>query len=227
MRIAIEAQRIFRKNKHGMDIVAVEIIRELQEKDKKNEYFVFVRPGEDICLTSSENFHIIQLKYPLYPLWEQIALPRAIRKIKPDLLHCTANTAPLSLKVPLVLTLHDVIFMEEKFAGSKSLYQTLGRKYRRYCLPRILPKCKKIITVSYSEKQYIQERMKIIPEKLSVVYNACNGRFRTIDNDRTVFRLFFLRSQSQRIGVRNSARTNVCHRLGRRIFPTSVHLWHG
>ena len=31
MKIAIEAQRIFRTNKHGMDFVALETIRELQK----------------------------------------------------------------------------------------------------------------------------------------------------------------------------------------------------
>ena len=40
MKIAIEAQRIFRPNKHGMDFVALESIRELQRIDKENEYFI-------------------------------------------------------------------------------------------------------------------------------------------------------------------------------------------
>ena len=38
MKIAIEAQRIFRPNKHGMDFVALETIRELQKMDHENEY---------------------------------------------------------------------------------------------------------------------------------------------------------------------------------------------
>lgn len=50
MKIAIEAQRIFRTNKHGMDFVALESIRELQKIDHENEYFIFVTPGEDRCL---------------------------------------------------------------------------------------------------------------------------------------------------------------------------------
>ena len=104
MRIAIEAQRIFRPNKHGMDFVALESIRELQRIDKANEYFIFVSPGEDRCLNESENVHIIELKCPTYPLWEQVALPRAVAQIKPDLLHCTSNTAPVNSPVPLVLT---------------------------------------------------------------------------------------------------------------------------
>ena len=86
MKIAIEAQRIFRPNKHGMDFVALETIRELQKMDHENEYFIFVSPGEDRCLESSENMHIIELKCPTYPLWEQMALPRAVKRIKPDLL---------------------------------------------------------------------------------------------------------------------------------------------
>lgn len=87
MKIAIEAQRIFRPNKHGMDFVALETIRELQKMDHENEYFIFVSPGEDKCLKSSENMHVIELKCATYPLWEQVALPRAVKRIRPDLLH--------------------------------------------------------------------------------------------------------------------------------------------
>ncbi|MGM9747574.1 MAG: glycosyltransferase family 1 protein, partial [Candidatus Cryptobacteroides sp.] len=58
MRIAIEAQRIFRRSKHGMDFVILEIIRCLQKIDHKNEYWVFTAPGEDVCLEETPNFHI-------------------------------------------------------------------------------------------------------------------------------------------------------------------------
>ena len=120
MRIAIEAQRIFRPNKHGMDFVALESIKELQKKDHENEYFIFVSPGADHCLRESDNLRIIELHCTTYPLWEQVALPRAVAKIKPDLLHCTSNTAPIHCPVPLVLTLHDIIFMEPRKSGIKS-----------------------------------------------------------------------------------------------------------
>lgn len=67
MKIAIEAQRIFRTNKHGMDFVALESIRELQKIDKENEYFIFVSPGEDHCLEETSNTHIVEVKCPTYP----------------------------------------------------------------------------------------------------------------------------------------------------------------
>lgn len=178
MKIAIEAQRIFRPNKHGMDFVALETIRELQKMDRENEYFIFVSPGEDRCLEESKNVHIIELSCPTYPLWEQIALPRAVKRIMPDLLHCTSNTAPLHCPVPLVLTLHDIIYLEKRQSSSQSLYQEMGWHYRRLVVPRILPKCKKIITVSQFERQRICEALHLPDEQLLAVYNGFSSHFR-------------------------------------------------
>lgn len=177
MKIAIEAQRIFRPNKHGMDFVALETIRELQKMDHENEYFIFVSPGEDRCLESSDNVHIIELKCPTYPLWEQVALPRAVKRIKPDLLHCTSNTAPLRCPVPLVLTLHDIIYLEKRQSSSLSWYQEMGWHYRRLVVPRILPKCKKIITVSQFERRRILDALHLPEEQLVAVYNGFNSHF--------------------------------------------------
>lgn len=177
MRIAIEAQRIFRTNKHGMDFVALESIRELQKIDKENEYFIFVSPGEDRCLKESDNMHIIELKCPTYPLWEQVALPLAVAKIKPDILHCTSNTAPVFCPVPLVLTLHDIIFLEPRQSSNKSLYQNMGWYYRRLIVPRILSKCKKIITVSHFECNRIREALHLSSTQITAIYNGYSNHF--------------------------------------------------
>jgi glycosyltransferase involved in cell wall biosynthesis len=177
MRIAIEAQRIFRQHKHGMDFVALETIRQLQVLDKENEYYIIVSPGEDKCLQPSHNFQIIELSCPTYPLWEQVALPIMIRKIKPDILHCTSNTAPLYCKTPLVLTLHDIIFLEKRKQKSPSFYQNLGWYYRKLIVPRILTSCKKIITVSKFEKEQIQRALKLPECQLTAIYNGYGAHF--------------------------------------------------
>ena len=150
MKIAIEAQRIFRHDKHGMDFVALEVIRELQKRNDDNEYYVIVAPGKDRCLKGSNNLFIIEVKCPTYPLWEQVALPLTVKQLGVDLLHCTSNTAPLWCPVPFILTLHDIIYLEPRQHRSPSLYQEMGWHYRRLVVPRILKKCKKIITVSNS-----------------------------------------------------------------------------
>ena len=100
MKIAIEAQRIFRPDKHGMDFVALETIRELQKRNDGNEYYIIVAPGKDHCLEESANLSIVEVACPTYPLWEQIALPLAVKRLGADLLHCTSNTAPLCCPIP-------------------------------------------------------------------------------------------------------------------------------
>ncbi|MBR3067840.1 MAG: glycosyltransferase family 4 protein [Prevotella sp.] len=216
MKIGIEAQRIFRKNKHGMDYVVLQEIRELQKMETEDEYFVFVKPGEDRCLESTKNVHIVELKCPSYPLWEQWALPRAARRAGVDLLHCTSNTAPIRCKMPLVLTLHDIIFLEPRDKQNHSLYQNMGWLYRRLVVPRILPKCRRIITVSEFEKQNIMQKLGIEEARMAMIYNGYNDWFRPVDDHQQVYRkymkekgfLFFLGNTDPK---KNTERTLVAY----------------
>ena len=187
MRIAIEGQRLFRTRKHGMDMVALELIRNLQKIDHENDYYIFVKPDEDdSCLQESDNFHIIELGGGPYPLWEQRALPKAVKDYQCELLHCTSNTAPLNCPVPLVVTLHDIIYMEKSYMsilrGSGTTYQKFGNIYRRYIVPRMIPKTKKMITVSKFEKKRIDDFFKLPKDQLVAVYNGVSEHFKPIDD---------------------------------------------
>ena len=182
MIIGIEAQRIFRKNKHGMDYVVLQEIKELQQIDTENEYYVFVKPGEDRCVESTKNVHIIELACPSYPLWEQWALPRAAKKYGVEILHCTSNTAPIWCNIPLVLTLHDIIFLEPRDKQNHSLYQNMGWLYRRLDVPKILNKCRRIITVSNFEMENIISKLGIPRERMAMIYNGYNNWFKPIED---------------------------------------------
>lgn len=217
MRIGIEAQRIFRKNKHGMDYVVMQEIRELQRMDTDNEYFVYVKPGEDICLESSANVHVVELRCPSYPLWEQYALPRAARRDRVDMLHCTSNTAPVWCGgIPLVLTLHDIIFLEPRDKHNKSLYQNLGRIYRRMVVPKVIGKCRRIITVSNFELDNIVGRLKLPRDRMAMIYNGYNDWFRPVKDTAGVYRkyigergyFFFLGNTDPK---KNTARTIMAY----------------
>ncbi len=187
MKIGIEAQRIFRQNKHGMDYVVLQEILELQKMDRHNEYFVFVAPGPDVCVKDTPNFHIIEVGGGFYPLWEQWSLPRAAREARVELLHCTSNTAPLFCSIPLILTLHDIIFLEPRDKGNSSLYQNMGWLYRRLVVPRILGKCRRIITVSDFEKQNIINRLQLPKKQVEMIYNGYNDWFRPMEDPDCVF----------------------------------------
>lgn len=216
MRIGIEAQRIFRKNKHGMDYVVLQEILQLQEMDHDNEYFVFVKPGPDRCVKDSDNVHIIEINTPSYPLWEQYALPRAAKKARVDLLHCTSNTAPIRCDIPLVLTLHDIIFLEPRDKQNKSLYQNMGWLYRRLVVPRIIGKCRCIITVSNFELNNIVNKLHIPQQRMAMIYNGYNDWFRPTTDEQDIYRkyieekgfLFFLGNTDPK---KNTERTLVAY----------------
>ncbi len=190
MKIGIEAQRIFRKNKHGMDYVVLQEIKELQKMDTVNEYFIFVKPGEDHCVTDSHNMHVIEVNFPSYPLWEQFALPRAARQSGVDILHCTSNTAPIWCDIPLILTLHDIIFLEPRDKSNKSLYQNMGWFYRRLVVPRILKKCKRIITVSDFEMNNIITKLHLPAKQMSMIYNGYNDWFKPVEDTEGIYRKY-------------------------------------
>ncbi|MDG1195272.1 MAG: glycosyltransferase family 1 protein [Polaribacter sp.] len=188
MKIAIEAQRIFRKKKHGMDMVALELIKNLQLIDHKNEYFIFVKPDEDSSvLQETSNFKIIELNGGSYPTWEQIALPKAAKQYGCNILHCTSNTAPFFTDIPLITILHDIIYMESSYLqiskSSASTYQKFGNVYRKIVVPRVLKKSTKVITVSHFEKNRIGEFFGIKGDnKLDAIYNGVSEHFKPVRN---------------------------------------------
>ncbi len=185
MRIGIEAQRLFRKKKHGMDMVVLELIRNLQEIDKENEYFIFVKPDVDNqVIRETPNFHIVELGGGPYPTWEQIALPKAAKKYQCDLLHCTSNTGPVNTSIPLMITLHDIIYMESLSLLKKdgTWYQKLGNVYRRWNVPVVVRKSKTVITVSDFERERISRFFGLNSSKLHTVYNGVGRHFRPISD---------------------------------------------
>lgn len=186
MKIGIEAQRIFRKKKHGMDMVALELIRNLQIIDRENEYVVFVKPDEDDqIIQETPNFKIVKLDGGFYPLWEQIALPRAAAREHCDILHCTSNTAPVFTSIPVIDILHDIIYMEQSYLrilkGTGTPYQKFGNIYRKLVVPRIVKKSMRITTVSHFEKNRIGEFFGIKGDpRLKAVYNGFGSHFKPV-----------------------------------------------
>lgn len=216
MRIGIEAQRIFRKDKHGMDYVVLQEIIELQKMDLRNEYFVFVAPGPDECVKDTSNVHIIKVEGMSYPTWEQIALPKAAAEANVDLLHCTSNTAPIHCDIPLILTLHDIIFLEPRDKRNRSLYQNMGWLYRRMVVPRILKKCRRIITVSEFEQRNIINKLGLSERQVTMIYNGYNEWFRPMEDPDCIYGkymmekgyLFFLGNTDPK---KNTERTLVAY----------------
>ena len=177
MRIGIEAQRIFRTNKHGMDIYTVQLIKHLQLIDTENTYFVFIRKDTDICIEETDNFTLVVFDSLFYVDWEQLLLPLKVKSYQLDFLMCTSNTAPLFCPVPILITLHDVIFLDKYYTGG-TYYQRFGNTYRKWVLPKVIHRAKKVFTVSKFEANLILKHFKK-NQKIVVIYNGIAPHFKS------------------------------------------------
>ncbi|EIM75823.1 group 1 glycosyl transferase [Nitritalea halalkaliphila LW7] len=112
-----------------------------------------------------------------YIKWEQRLLPQAAKETGVQLLHTTSNTGPTGSKIPLIVTIHDVIYLEKWMLSEGSWYQRLGNLYRRWNVPKVAAQCQHILTVSAYEKERICHYLRVPEEKVSTVYNACSAHF--------------------------------------------------
>jgi glycosyltransferase involved in cell wall biosynthesis len=168
-----------------MDMVALELIKNLQQIDKVNEYVVFVKPDEDnTCIPEAPNFKIVELGGGPYPTWEQFALPKAAEAEGCDILHCTSNTGPIKSSVPLITILHDIIYLESVsvFKKGGTWYQKIGNMYRRWVVPPVVKRSKRVVTVSNFEKDRIKNFMGL-GDNLVAIYNGVGEHFRKIEDE--------------------------------------------
>jgi glycosyltransferase involved in cell wall biosynthesis len=138
--------------------------------DREQDLVGFCAAGEQ-----DASLNLFSSGLRLYPLWEQVSLPRLVRNHKVDTFLAPYNTAPLRLPkhVKLILVVHDLIFMD-RMPFSRSLYQNVGRIYRRLVVPHAVECADMIVTVSnYTACQLMdrfaldQSRIRVIPNSIS------------------------------------------------------------
>lgn len=179
MRIGIEAFRIFRHHKHGMDIAAIELIKNLQKVDQLNEYFIFCfEDDDDTILHETPNFKFVRIPRIPSPIAEQLLLPYLTLKYRLDILHSTGNTSPVLVFCKQIVTVHDIIYLEkEKSLKGGSLYQQIGNIYRKLIVPIAIRKAHKVITVSDFEKEQIIKRLPYLQNRVEMIHNGYSQHF--------------------------------------------------
>ena len=107
-------------------------------------------------------------------------LPRRLRKDRPDLLH-VQYTAPLFCPVPVVVSVHDVSYLEYPAFFKRSRAMQL-----RYTVQRTVHRAARIFTPSEFSKHSIVEAYGVDPEKVLVMPNAVSPLFRPISRSKAM-----------------------------------------
>lgn len=178
--VGIEAAGLYRKEKTGADIYAVELIKALQEIDRGNMYVIFCRPGPDSgCISATPNFKIEVLPNAPGILWEQFWLPRAAREHQCTILHCTGNTSPVMSGIPCVTTVHSIGLIEKSLNWKKMLFSFQWHKHliRLALMSRVIARSQKVITVSQYARKLITATFSLPESKTIAIYNGISTNF--------------------------------------------------
>lgn len=194
MKIGIDARFAVCKRR-GIGNYSLKLILNLAEIDSENQYILYVdRDDVEKVLPNKPNFCIKKLTPANYLFWEQVLLPQQAKKDSLDILHCLGNTAPIKIshRIKLVSSIMDVMYLKDysELPQSYSLYQKLGRIYRKIVVPRTIGCLSKVITISGFSKLDIMHHLKALrDEDVVVTYLAANEWFAPCKNESTFERL--------------------------------------
>lgn len=186
MRIGIDAH-FASYELRGMGKYVVQLVAGLVRSGGAHEYVVY---GHAEMFPQPNGHSNVRFRNPgalPYPVWEQAVLPRWVRQDRLELLHCPANTAPVSLPkdLKLVVTIHDVMYLLPKrvLPRSNVIRQRFGSVYRKFVVPRGARRANRIIADSEFTKQEVVEYLEILPERIRAVHLGIDAEFASLGDE--------------------------------------------
>ncbi len=178
MRIAVDARSLEEEIRTGVARYLSNILRELALLETEDDFLLlFQNKVADDAILSQKCFHKRLVKVPFPPRkkvpWEQIWLPRYLQRIDVDLLFSPSYSAPIFSPVETVVTVHDITYeVNPKWFHPKE-------RIKMRTLTRVAAKrADHIIAVSESTKRDLVDYYKISSDKISVIYEASNEKFK-------------------------------------------------
>lgn len=172
MRIGIDCRTILVPElgeKAGIGHYTYYLVRSLLSHDKENEYVLFFshRPNPFVEFerpnVTIKHFPFARYKKFLPFSYSHLLITAVLRQARLDVFHSPANTLPLSYTGRSVITIHDLAIYKhpEWFPGQ--VFST------KVLVPRSLKKANRIIAVSKSTANDIEQLFKVPANKIQVV----------------------------------------------------------
>lgn len=172
MRFAVDAHAIGR-HLTGNEVYVRSLLNAFGARDRDCEFVAYVS-AEDACHRLPERIRTRRIAAnPFYRLGFDLAL-RA-RQDRPDLLH-VQYTAPIACPVPVVVTVHDVSFLEhpEYFPWPRA-------RQLQWTVSRTVARAAKVLTVSdFSRGAILKAYGDLEEDRVVVVPNAAAPEFRPV-----------------------------------------------
>jgi glycosyltransferase involved in cell wall biosynthesis len=180
VRIAVNTRLLLKGRLEGLGRFSYESLKLITKAHPEHQFFfLFDRPFDEEFVFADNVISIVvnpPARHPvLWYVWFEIALPRVLKKIKPDLFLSPDGFLSLKADVVSLPVIHDLNFVHNPndLARSHALF------YNRY-FSKYASKAKRIATVSEFSKQDIVKQYGVNPSKIDVVYNGVSERFRPL-----------------------------------------------
>ncbi len=112
-------------------------------------------------------------------LWEQLALPAAVWRMRADVLHATAFVAPLLRSRPTVITIYDV-----SFALFPQFFRGFNQTYLRTATRWSARQARRIIVISECARRDVHRLYHVPLDRIDVAYPGVDETLRRADPDR-------------------------------------------
>jgi len=177
MRFAVDAHAIGR-HLTGNEVYIRSLLRAFAELDSDSEFYAYIS-ARDASSWIPKRF---QTRLVSANPWSRLGwqLGSLVRGDRPDLLH-VQYTAPLNIAAPVVVTVHDVSFLE-----NPEYFRLSRRMQLRLTVARTIERAERVLTVSDYSRDAILRHYDISPEKVRVVPNAASPEFRVTGRERAM-----------------------------------------
>jgi len=177
MRIGFDAKRIFH-NTTGLGNYGRNLLKILEKHTKTHSLLLYnPKKGKiDFSFSSKK----INVQYPtkywrfFSSYWRQKPISKQLKKDNINLFHGLSGEIPRDLKIPSVVTIHDLIFFR-----FPKLYKKVDVWIHKKKVQYAAKNSQHIIAMSQQTKNDIIRFLNIDPNKISVIYQGCNPIFKT------------------------------------------------
>jgi glycosyltransferase involved in cell wall biosynthesis len=164
--------------KGGIGVYSRNLIETLLDLDARNEYLLLYRdPAQLGRYAGRRNVTEHLLRAPGKAWWDQVAVPRACRRLAADLILHPKFTVPLFAGVPCVMVLHGADWF---LPGAAQFYSRLDRAYMRLFMPLYLRHAAVAISVSQLTTDDFRRIFRLPEGKVRTVYFGPARHFRRI-----------------------------------------------
>ena len=171
MRFAVDAHAIGR-HLTGNEVYVRNLLNGFAAVDGESEFITYLST-DDAAPWVPPQFPVRRIAgNPFVRLGCDLALK--LRRDRPDLLH-VQYTAPLACPVPVVVSVHDVSFLEHP-----DFFQLSRSVQLRFTVRRTIQRAARIVTGSEFSRQAIARAYSLDPGRISVVHNAAADGFHQI-----------------------------------------------